>query len=327
MSSERTARFGIFLLGRFQLIGRGGPIQLTGKKHAALLAYLAATHPTAHGREKLMTLLWGGHVEPQARQNLRQALSSLRHLLGKDVIVSSADTIALEPRSICCDVPRFQTLAQQGGRAALSEALDLYRDRLLCDLNLAEEGWTDWLDLERRRLDGVALNTIIRLGEEELVRGDHDRAMVLARRAIAMDDLREDAYRLCMRAAAVGGRKAEALQQYNLMQAHFKRELHTEPDDATRRLAAHIAARPETVAGAPKAPLAAPIDELVRTQADWAGSSPRAVLALDDAAAKDGPLRAAGDQLVELFNARIVERTGNQLLLEFSDSRSAVRAA
>src|SRR5262249_47959538 len=198
--------------------------------------------------------------------------------------------------------------------------------------NLAEEGWTDWLDLEQRRLEGMALNTIIRLAEEELVRGDHDRAMVLARRAIAIDDLREDAYRLCMRAAAVGGRKAEALQQYNLMRAHFKRELHTEPDDATRRLAAQIAARPETVAGAPKAPLAPPIDELVRTQADWAGSSPRAVLALDDAAANDarattGPLRAAGDQLVELFNARIVERTGNQLLLEFSDSRSAVRAA
>jgi adenylate cyclase len=326
MSSERTARFGIFLFGRFRLIGRDGPIQLTSKKHAALLAYLAATHPTAHGREKLMTLLWGGHVERQARQNLRQALSSLRHLLGKDVILSSADTIALEPRSICCDVARFQTLAQQGGRAALSEALDLYKDRLLCDLNLAEEGWTDWLDLEQRRLEGMALNTIIRLGEAELVRGDHDRAMVLARRAIAIDDLREDAYRLCMRAAAVGGRRAEALQQYNLMQAHFKRELHTEPDDATRRLAAQIAARPKTGAGAAKATLAPPMDEL-RTQADWAGSSPRAVLALDDAAAKDGPLRAAGDQLVELFNARIVERTGNQLLLEFSDSRSAVRAA
>src|SRR5262245_510170 len=86
MSSERTARFGIFLFGRFQLIGRGGPIQLTSKKHAALLAYLAVTHPTAHSREKLMTLLWGGHVEPQARQNLRQALSSLRHVLAKDMV-------------------------------------------------------------------------------------------------------------------------------------------------------------------------------------------------------------------------------------------------
>src|SRR5262249_27545419 len=193
--------------------------------------------------------------------------------------------------------------------------------------NLAEEGWTDWLDLEQRRLEGMALNTIIRLAEEELVRGDHDRAMVLARRAIAIDDLREDAYRLCMRAAAVGGRKAEAPQQYNLIRALFKRELHPEPDDATRRLAAQIAARPETVAGAPNAPLAPPIVELVRTQADWAGSSPRAVLALDDAAAKDGPLRAAGDQLVERFNARTVERTCNQLLLEFSDSRAAVRAA
>src|SRR5215831_18924166 len=85
MTSERTARFAISLFGRFQLSGCNGPIELTSKKHAALLAYLAATHPTPHSREKLMTLLWGGHVEPQARQNLRQALSSLRHVLGKDV--------------------------------------------------------------------------------------------------------------------------------------------------------------------------------------------------------------------------------------------------
>ena len=332
MSSERAARFVISLFGRFQLMGRGGAIQLTSKKLAALLAYLAATHPKAHSREKLMTLLWGGHVEPQARQNLRQALSSLRQVLGKDVILSSADTIALEPRSICCDVPRFQALVHQGGRAALSEALDLYRDGLLCDLKLAEEGWTDWLDCEQRRLEGLALNTIIRLGDEELARGDHDRAMVLARRAIGIDDLREDAHRLCMRATAAAGRKAEALQQYNLLQAHLQHELHTEPDDATRRLAAEIAARPEAATVAPKAPPAPREDEMVRTHADWAGSSPRAVLALDDATAKDAqattaPLRAAGDQLVELFNARIVERTGNQLLLEFSDSRSAVRAA
>jgi hypothetical protein len=52
MSSERTARFTISLFGRFQLIGRGGPIELTSKKHAALLAYLAATHPGAHSRAR-----------------------------------------------------------------------------------------------------------------------------------------------------------------------------------------------------------------------------------------------------------------------------------
>ncbi|HEY7084740.1 MAG TPA: BTAD domain-containing putative transcriptional regulator [Hyphomicrobiaceae bacterium] len=331
MSSERTARFGISLFGRFQLIGRGGPIGLTSKKHAALLAYLAATHPAAHSREKLTTLLWGGHVDPQARQNLRQALSRLRHILGKDVILSSADTIALAPGLICCDVPRFQMLVQQASRAALSEAVDLYRDRLLCDLQLAEEGWTQWRDLEQGRLEGMALNTIIRVGEEALTRGDHDRAGLLARRAIGIDDLREDAYRLYMRATAFGGRKAEALQQYNRLHARLRRELNTEPDAATRRLAGEIAARREAIAVAPKPPLASPINELVRTHADLAGSAPRAVLALDDAAAEDGqatgPLRAAGDQLVELFNARIVDCTGNQLLLEFSDPRSAVRAA
>src|SRR5262249_42918094 len=103
-------------------------------------------------------------------------------------------------------------------------------------------------------------------------------------------------------------------------------------EEATRQLAAQIAARTEAVAAAREVALAPPIDELMRTHADWTQPSPRTVLALDDAAAQDArattePLKAAGDQLIGLFNARIVERTGNRLLLEFADSRCAVRAA
>src|SRR5690242_9609516 len=99
MSSERAARFDVSLFGRFQLMGPDGPVALTGRKHRALLAYLASTHPAAHGRDKLMTLLWGECVDAQARHSLRQALFSLRQLLGKDVIVCHHDTISLEPLS------------------------------------------------------------------------------------------------------------------------------------------------------------------------------------------------------------------------------------
>src|SRR5215472_14994641 len=141
MSSERTTRFSISLFGRFQLLGPAGPVALTSKKHRALLAYLASTHPAAHSRDKLMSLLWGGHVETQARQNLRQALSSLRQLLGKEVIVSKEDSISLQPLSIFCDVPRFEMLFRQGTRGSLNEAVDLYKDRLLADLVLAEDAW------------------------------------------------------------------------------------------------------------------------------------------------------------------------------------------
>src|SRR5215510_3646468 len=67
--------FQLSLLGRFELIGPDGPIDLTSRKLAALLAFLACSAPQAHSRDKLMTLLWGSHFDAQARQNLRQALT------------------------------------------------------------------------------------------------------------------------------------------------------------------------------------------------------------------------------------------------------------
>jgi DNA-binding SARP family transcriptional activator len=70
-----VSKYRLSLLGRFELSGPDGrPIELTSKKLAALLAFLACTAPQAHGRDKLMTLLWGSHFDAQARQNRRQAL-------------------------------------------------------------------------------------------------------------------------------------------------------------------------------------------------------------------------------------------------------------
>ena len=55
-----------------------------------------------------MTLLWGSHSEPQARQNLRQALARLRRALGEDMPVGSGDTVSLRSGMIDCDIARFE---------------------------------------------------------------------------------------------------------------------------------------------------------------------------------------------------------------------------
>jgi adenylate cyclase len=331
MSSEHTPRLNVLLFGRIELSGPNGPVGLTSRKLAALLAYLASTHPTPHSREKLMTLLWGTHFEAQARQNFRQALSGLRQILGKEVIVSRGDTVSLDSESISCDVPRFEMLVRQGDPGALSEALDLYKDRFLSDFKLAEEGWAEWLTREQQRLEDMALRAAMTLGEDALAHGHWDRAILLAKRAIAIDELREDAHRLLMRAASLAGRKAEALQQYAALGALLKRELDVEPDVTTRQLAADIRAKADNVAPASRAVPAATEDR-IRIQADWGQQVPRAALALQDAAAGNaegqiGALQIAGAQLVDQFHARIASRADRTLLLEFPDPRSAVHAA
>src|SRR5215204_3356644 len=138
------------LLGDFELTGPNGEIDLTSKKLVGLLAFLACTTPPPQGREKLMALLWGSHFDSQARQSLRQALTRLRRALGPNVLVSSGESVWLDPNAIVCDVTRFERLVLNGSRDALAEAVGLYRDRFLADIAISEEAWTEWLDFQRR---------------------------------------------------------------------------------------------------------------------------------------------------------------------------------
>src|SRR5512145_2221959 len=131
MDSVPTPKFQLSLLGSFELSGPDGPIDMTSKKLAALLAYLACTAPQAHARDKLMTLMWGSHFDAQARQNLRQALFRLRRVLGEDALISTGESVSLQPGVIASDVARFEELLSKGSRDALADAVSLYRGSLL----------------------------------------------------------------------------------------------------------------------------------------------------------------------------------------------------
>jgi len=136
MQDVPSPRFRLTLLGRFDLSGPDGPVELSNKKLAGLLAHLACTTPAPQPREKLATLLWGSHFDTQARQNLRQALFRLRQTLGQDLLIGDGEEISLAPGVIDCDAIRFQTLIRDGSRASLAEAVDLYKGRFLSDVNI-----------------------------------------------------------------------------------------------------------------------------------------------------------------------------------------------
>lgn len=232
--------FRLFLLGNFQLTGPDGDADLSNKKVAGLLAYLALTAPKPQPREKLATVFWGSYFEAQARQNLRQALFRLRRILGEGALVSDGESVTLAPGAVDCDAVRFDALVRSGSLNSLADAAALYADKLLADVVIEEEGWTHWLTAERRRLEALALDTLVRVGEADLSRGDADKALARAIRALTLDELREDAHRLTMRALAAAGRKAEALKHYRNLVGLLQRELATDPDSATRQLVAEL---------------------------------------------------------------------------------------
>ncbi len=166
MDSAPPPKFRLSLLGRFELTGPGGVVDLPSKKLAGLLAFLACSAPEPQPRERLTNLLWGSHFEAQARQNLRQALTRLRKVLGEDVLVSDGEKVALAPKIIVCDAVQFEAFVRDGGRDALGEALELYKGRLLADSSIPEEAWAEWVSAQRLRLESLALDAMIKIGEQ-----------------------------------------------------------------------------------------------------------------------------------------------------------------
>jgi DNA-binding SARP family transcriptional activator len=183
MRDASRPKFRLSLLGRFELAGPDGSVDLSNKKLAGLLAYLACTAPVPQPREKLATLLWGSHFDTQARQNLRQALFRLRRALSEEGLIGDGEEISLAPGLIDCDVTRHDALIRDGSRDSLAAAVDLYKSRFLSDVNISEEAWADWVAGERQRLEGLALDALVRFGEIELAAGQADKALEAAHRA------------------------------------------------------------------------------------------------------------------------------------------------
>jgi DNA-binding SARP family transcriptional activator/CheY-like chemotaxis protein len=333
MSDGPPPKFRLSLLGSFALSGPNGLVDLSSKKLVGLLAYLALTGPAPQPRDKLVTLLWGSHFEVQARQNLRQALSRLRRALGQDALISDGNEISLAPSVIDCDAARLEGLVREGSRASLAEAVGLYKQRLLADVAIPEEAWADWVAGERQRLEGLALDALVRFGEIELAQGHADKALETADRALAINNLREDAHRLRVQALAAAGRRAEALKHYQDLVALLKRDLNTEPDAATKSLVAELrSAQPPT-----RSPIVREIAKpdqpsiAVRPFSDTRGSRDREVNAESPLAAGDEPsarmkVLVVDDHALirEAAHAVLKRLKRKTVVLEASDSRQAI---
>ena len=259
MVNSPTCTFTLSLLGHFALTGPAGRIEFASKKAAGLLAFLACTAPEPQRRETLTDLLWGSHFEAQARQNLRQALYVLRRTLGDASIVNDGHLVSLKAGVLDCDVPRFEALIRDQSRDALAAATELYKGGLLVDFDFPQDAWRDWLARERQKLQSLALDTVVKLGELELASGKAEAALRAAERAIAENDVREDAHRLLMRALAAGGRRPDALRHYEHLVAHLKHELDVEPDTDTQTLACALRQPAQAGPGVrPNSPVASP---------------------------------------------------------------------
>jgi DNA-binding SARP family transcriptional activator len=214
-------------------------LPLTSARAESLLAYLVLHREAPQARQRLAFLFWPDSTETQARTNLRHVLHDLRRALP-----DPDHFLDVTPRTLrwrveapyWLDVAAFaETLAradaqtEDQGRAALTEAVEMYRGDLL------DGSYDDWVLAERDHLRTRYLVALDRLATLLGDQGDHTRAIAYAERILHHDPLNEAAYRLLMRLYHASGQQARALQTYHLCSATLERELGVSPSLTTRQ--------------------------------------------------------------------------------------------
>jgi DNA-binding SARP family transcriptional activator len=229
------------LLGDFRLRDESGAlVTISAKKSQAMLAYLGMKPSALVSRDKMANLLWSSTAPEQARQSLRQTLSTLRrelaHVSEKKILVEEGDFLSLDAAMVQTDVVEVETLIAAGTAEALDPALRMYEGDFLDGFQIDEERFDQWVIAERDRLHRLALRAHAQL-VEQLSRVDAlDEAIAVAQRALRIDPLQESMHRTLMQLYMRSGDLLDGLQQFDACAKILRRELDVEPDAETKAL-------------------------------------------------------------------------------------------
>lgn len=176
--------------------------------------------PDEAARKRLNTTVWRLRraLEPQgaARDSV---VATSGHALA---VTCEAWVDALEFESACAHLPDPRQWTPADAEH-ISRAVDLYRGGFL-------DGFTDeWALAERGRLADLHLAALVRLAQWHRLRRERERVIDLARRAVAVEPLREDLHRLLMRAYINAGLPELAVTQLGRCRTILAEELGVEP--------------------------------------------------------------------------------------------------
>lgn len=235
------------LLGTLDLLDAGRDVApvLRRPKSLALLAYLAAARPRGfHRRDSLLALFWPELDQSHARNALRQAVHSLREVVGADAVIGRGEEeLGVDRQRLWCDVVQFEQDMESGNPRA---ALALYRGEFLHGFHVS--GVNDlehWLDQERRYLTKRAVAASLDLSKQDERAGDFPAALAWARRATEIGRYDESALRRLLRLLDHVGRRADAVREYEEFADRLALDLDVAPSPETRALLETIRARVE----------------------------------------------------------------------------------
>ena len=218
----------LYLLGPFHVEGASGPVHLSRRKTASLLAYLVL-HPEPHLREELAALCWGDSSDERARHSLRTSLADLRHEFHDDLLFLEGETVQLNPKfPVWADALEFKRRLLAG--AQLEQGVSLYQGDLMSDC------YDDWVTPEREHYRGLYLEALMQLAQDMRASGQYERAIAYAQKILAQDPASERAHQHLMFCYLAAGDRSAALKQFEKCQQVLSDEFAVEPAPETLSL-------------------------------------------------------------------------------------------
>jgi two-component SAPR family response regulator len=215
------------------------------QKALRLFAHLAINRtPITDGA--LMEMLWPDAPESKARNSLRNAVHQVRSVLKKIDDRPPAKLLVRGRKSgtakldfeYLLDTEMLDGFLKEATAAAESGQTEtaIEKSKLALDLCQGDflEGfhdeWAESLRVQSRELYMKAIGT---LAQSYLDAERYEEAEVASRRMLSLDDLREDAHEICIRALAGDGRSADAIRHYEETVDLFEQEIGVSPASLT----------------------------------------------------------------------------------------------
>ncbi len=223
----------IQLFGALQVTHHGQPVTaLSAPRQQALLAWLLLHAGEPQTRKQIAFALWPDSDEAQALTNLRRELHHLRHGLPeceRSLDVNAQTLCWRQDAPYTLDVQEFEAVSgvldsrTPPSTAELAQAANLFTGELLYAAD------DEWLEPERHRLHGRAVELLEVLAAQLEGSGRRARALHTLERLLTLEPLRESTYAAMMRLHRMGGDAAAARQVYRRCADLLKTELNVAP--------------------------------------------------------------------------------------------------
>jgi DNA-binding SARP family transcriptional activator len=229
----------IRLFGAMSVVTPAGTLtgsELGGVKPRQILEILAISPGIPVPKHQLADLIWDGCPPRSYVSTLESYMCALRRKLGLDrgrvsAIRTTNHGYVLDPAAAKTDLHEFRVLLRTAEAADPRAALDCLESAvgLVTGELLAGEPYARWANQERSVLQNELVGAATLAARHAVGLGEPAAAVRMARTAVAVDVLAEEAWRLLMRALWVSGRRSEALRAYSELRDTLGEELGADP--------------------------------------------------------------------------------------------------